>query len=28
LVADTFSQKHRPIEIRLKREEKILDIDF
>lgn len=27
-MADTFSQKHRPIEIRLQREEKILDIDF
>jgi len=27
-VADTFSQKHRPIEIRLRREEKILDVDF
>lgn len=27
-MADTFSQKHRPIEIRLRREEKILDVDF
>ena len=27
-MADTFSQKHRPSEIRLKREEKILEIDF
>jgi DUF971 family protein len=27
-VADTFSQKHRPIEIRLRRDEKILDVDF
>jgi len=27
-VADTFSQKHRPTEIRLRREEKILDVDF
>jgi len=27
-LADTFSQKHRPVEIRLRREEKILDIDF
>ena len=27
-MADTFSQKHRPSEIRLRREEKILDIDF
>lgn len=27
-MADTFSQKHRPVEIRLRREEKILDIDF
>lgn len=27
-MADTFSQKHRPSEIRLKRDEKILEIDF
>ena len=27
-MADTFSQKHRPSESRLKREEKILEIDF
>lgn len=27
-MTDTFSQKHRPSEIRLKREEKILEIDF
>ena len=27
-MADTFSQQHRPSEIRLKREEKILEIDF
>jgi len=27
-LADSFSQKHRPIEIRLRREDKILDIDF
>lgn len=27
-MADSFSQKHRPIEIRLRREDKILDIDF
>jgi len=25
---DTFSQKHKPTEIRLKREEKILEVDF
>ncbi len=27
-MADTFSQKHHPSEIRLKREEKILEVDF
>lgn len=27
-MADTFSQQHRPSEIRLKREERILEIDF
>lgn len=27
-MADNFSQKHRPSEIRLRREEKTLDIDF
>ncbi len=27
-MADTFSQKHRPSEIRLRRDEKILDLDF
>lgn len=27
-MADTFSQKHRPSEIRLKREEKVLEVDF
>lgn len=27
-MSDNFSQKHRPTEIRLKREEKILEVDF
>ncbi len=27
-VANNFSQKHRPSEIRLKRDEKILEVDF
>ena len=27
-MTDTFSQKHRPSEIRLKREEKVLEVDF
>ena len=27
-MGDTFSQKHRPSEIRLRREEKILELDF
>lgn len=27
-MTDNFSQKHRPTELRLKREEKILEVDF
>ena len=27
-MTDTFSQRHRPVEIRLKRDEKALEIDF
>ena len=27
-MADAYSQKHRPSEIRLKREEKVLELDF
>ncbi|MEK9725335.1 MAG: DUF971 domain-containing protein [Rhodospirillaceae bacterium] len=27
-MSDTFSQKHRPVEIRLKRDEKMLEVDF